>query len=162
STDRWFRPVDIKVGPDGAIYLADWYDTRLSHVSPVDDWSKDNGRIYRVRSDKPPIPRAKFDLHTAPVAELVGILSHPNKWFRRQAALELSWRGEKSALPALEKLARDRSNPHAFDAVCALELLGGLRDDVAADLLQHPDPYVRRWVVETAGNDHEVSVGVAS
>ena len=162
STDRWFRPVDVKVGPDGAIYLADWYDTRLSHVSPIDDWSKADGRIYRVRPADATIRHEKFDLHTAPAESLVNYLSHPNKWFRRQAALELQWRGLKSALPAAEKLARDKSNPHAFDALCAVELLRGLRDEVATELLTHPDPYLRRWVVRMAGDDREVSLPLAS
>ncbi len=162
STDRWFRPVDAKVGPDGAIYLADWYDTRLSHVSPVDDWSKKDGRIYRVRPADASMRREPFDLHTAPATELVKLLQHPNKWFRRQAALELHWRDEKAVLPAVEKLARDRNNPHAFDAVCALDLLGGVNDEVASGLLQHPDPYVRRWIVRRAGDDREVSPGLAA
>ena len=162
STDRWFRPVDVKVGPDGAIYIADWYDTRLSHVSPLDDWSKVDGRIYRVRPADGPIRPQKFDLHTAAPETLVNYLKHPNKWFRRQAVLELQWRGLKAALPAAEKLARDKANPHAFDALCAVELLGGLRDDPATELLAHPDPYVRRWVVRTAGDDRDVSLPMAS
>ncbi|MEI2671010.1 MAG: hypothetical protein V9G13_07750 [Marmoricola sp.] len=49
STDRWFRPVWAGSAPDGGFYMADWYDTRLSHVRPVDDWHKTSGRIYRVR-----------------------------------------------------------------------------------------------------------------
>ncbi|MEM7700211.1 MAG: dehydrogenase, partial [Verrucomicrobiota bacterium] len=49
TEDRWFRPVDCEVGPDGAVYLADWYDSRLSHVRPIDDWHKSSGRIYRIR-----------------------------------------------------------------------------------------------------------------
>lgn len=162
SSDRWFRPVDVKVGPDGAIYLADWYDTRLSHAWPVDDWSKGDGRIYRVRPAAAAPRRERFDLHTAPVAALLGYLGHANKWFRRQAALELGWRGEQGALPALEKLARDPGNPHAFDALCALEMLGGLRDELAVDLLEHRDPYVRRWVVRAQGDRNAIGVGVAA
>ena len=49
SSDRWFRPVDVKVGPDGGVYLADWYDSRLTHVDPRDNWHKSSGRIYRLR-----------------------------------------------------------------------------------------------------------------
>lgn len=162
SSDRWFRPVDAKVGPDGAIYLADWYDTRLSHVSPIDDWSKQDGRIYRVRPAGASLRREKFDLHTTAPEALVRYLSHPNKWFRRQAALELHWRKLTGTIPALERLARDRANPYAFDAVSALDLLGGLRDPIATELLQHPDPYVRRWVVRTAGDDRAVTLPVAS
>jgi putative membrane-bound dehydrogenase-like protein len=48
TDDKWFRPVDIKTGPDGAIYIADWYDIRLTHVDPRDDWDRSNGRIYRL------------------------------------------------------------------------------------------------------------------
>ncbi|MEP6668842.1 MAG: PVC-type heme-binding CxxCH protein [Chthoniobacter sp.] len=161
-TDRWFRPVDIKVGPDGCIYLADWYDTRLSHVSPVDDWSKTDGRIYRVRPTGANVALKPFNLHTAPVSELIGYLSHANRWFRQQAALELGWREDKSALPQLEKLARDPKNSHAVDALFAIHMLGGLDDNLAMDLLKHPDPYVRRWVVRCAGDRNETSTLLAS
>jgi len=85
TTDRWFRPVDAKAGPDGCVYIADWYDTRLSHVSPVDDWSKGDGRIYRVRPKSGAPVLKSFDLHKAGADELVGYLSHSNKWFRKQA-----------------------------------------------------------------------------
>ncbi|MES2696875.1 MAG: PVC-type heme-binding CxxCH protein [Verrucomicrobiota bacterium] len=162
SSDRWFRPVDAKVGPDGAIYMADWYDTRLSHVSPIDDWSKKDGRIYRVRPANASMAREKFDLHTAPVATLVGYLKHANKWFRKQATLELYWRGEKTAVPALEKFARDPANPYALDAIEALDLLGGLSDGLAQEMLQHSDPYVRRWIVRAAGDDKDVSAPLGS
>ncbi len=162
STDRWFRPVDIKVGPDGCIYLADWYDTRLSHVRPVDDWSKTDGRIYRVRPEGAKVGLKPFNLHTAPIAELIEDLHHPNKWFRLQAALEMSWRGENSALPQLQKLARDPQNAHALDALFAVHMLGGLDDDLALELLKHPDPYVRRWVVRCTGDRNEASTRLAS
>src|SRR5204862_438697 len=53
STDRWFRPVKSLVGPDGALYVADWYDHNISHTDPKDrsKWyppSRDTGRIWRV------------------------------------------------------------------------------------------------------------------
>ncbi len=162
SSDRWFRPVDIKSGPDGCIYLADWYDTRLSHVSPIDDWSKGDGRIYRVRPTDWKPTLKPFNLHTAPVAELVANLKHANKWFRLQSALELNWRGEKSALPELVKLARDTANPNALDALFAVHMLGGLTDDLAVELLKHPDAYVRRWVVRCIGDRGEATSFVAS
>lgn len=153
SNDRWFRPVDAKVGPDGALWMADWYDSRLSHVRPVDDWSKEDGRIYRVRPTSASMRREKaFDLHSTPVADLLQWLGHANKWFRRQAVLELAWRGEKSALPELLRFVRDAKNPHAFDALCALHLLGGLSEERSIELLRHADPYVRRWVVRCTGD----------
>ena len=48
TDDRWFRPVDTKVGPDGAIYMADWYDSRLTHVDPRDTWDKEHGRSVTI------------------------------------------------------------------------------------------------------------------
>ena len=162
SSDRWFRPVDIKTGPDGCIYLADWYDTRLSHVRPIDDWSKADGRIYRVRPKDAKVGLKPFNLHTAPLSELIANLKHANKWFRLQSALELNWRVEKSALPELEKLARDSNNPNALDALFALHMLGGLNDALAVDLLKHPDSYVRRWVVRCTGDKGEASSLLAS
>jgi putative heme-binding domain-containing protein len=162
SSDRWFRPVDCKVAPDGGVYLADWYDTRLSHVSPVDDWSKKDGRIYRIRPEGKVPKLEPFDLHTADTKALVAKLSHPHKWFRKQAALELGWRKDKDTLPELEKMARDAKNPHALDALFALHMLGGLTDDLALDLLKHADPYVRRWVVRCVGDKGDATTLVGS
>ena len=161
SSDRWFRPVDLKVGPDGCIYLADWYDTRLSHVSTIDDWSKSDGRIYRVRPKGQPPRMDAFDLHTEPVSKSIERLSHPNKWFRQQAALELSWRNERDSLPRLISLASDPQNLRALDALFAVHMLGGLDDGLSTKLLLHPDPYVRRWVVRCAGDSGSPSNSIA-
>lgn len=82
TTDKWFRPVDIKAGPDGAIYIADWYDTRLTHVDPRDTWDRERGRIYRVRK-KTPSGRKYAMPVTADVLDF-----SPNKW-RRQTVQRL-------------------------------------------------------------------------
>jgi putative membrane-bound dehydrogenase-like protein len=150
STDRWFRPVDAKVGPDGAVYLADWYDTRLSHVRPVDDWHKTSGRIYRVRPEGGSPKLAPFNLHAAPPGELLGLLDHPNRWFRRQAALEIGWR-RLDELASKLAAAASRNEAHALDALFALDLLGKVAPAHLEELLRHGDPYVRRWAVKIAG-----------
>ncbi|TLD71958.1 c-type cytochrome [Phragmitibacter flavus] len=162
STDSWFRPVDIKVGPDGGIWMADWYDTRLSHVSPVDDWHKTSGRIYRVRANTEPSPSKPFNLHTSPAADLVKLLNHPNKWFRRQAGFELAWRNATEVLPDLEKHLRSPNHPHAIDSLFALHMLGGLRDELALDLLVHPNPSRRRWVIRCIGDTNQTSPRIAT
>ena len=144
SSDRWFRPVWTGVGPDGALYLADWYDTRLSHVKPVDDWDKDRGRLYRIRPAGEAPKLKPFDLHACPPAELLGYLDHRNSWFRRQAVLEIGWRNLQELAPAL-RLKMNSAN--ALEALWALDALGQ-----AADVpLDHADPYVRRWSVKILG-----------
>lgn len=91
TDDRWFRPVFGGVGPDGCVYLADWYDTRLSHVRPVDDWHKNSGRIYRIKP-KGSHPKIAPDLSRESPEELVKTMrENPNWMVRKRALLELDW-----------------------------------------------------------------------
>ncbi|MBL9178492.1 MAG: c-type cytochrome [Verrucomicrobiaceae bacterium] len=147
TADRWFRPVWAGVGPDGGFYMADWYDTRLSHVSPVDDWHKTSGRIYRVRpaSDAPKLKA--FDLSKASGEDLLGYLSHPNEWFRKQAVHEIAWRNMTDLAPKLKAL------PQSMETLWALDALDAV-DEVP---LASKDPYVRRWAVKMIGEGHEGS-----
>lgn len=159
TTDRWFRPVWAGVGPDGGFYMCDWYDTRLSHVSPVDDWHKTSGRIYRVRPAAGAPKLKPFDLSKASPEDLLGYLSHSNEWFRKQAVLEIGWRGLKE----LEKPLTEwigKGEPRSLDALWAYDLLSqsGQRDEkqyeqVISTALKSKDPYVRRWGVKMMGED---------
>ncbi|MFM7741962.1 MAG: dehydrogenase, partial [Verrucomicrobiota bacterium] len=144
SSDRWFRPVWTGVGPDGAVTLADWYDTRLSHVNPVDDWDKQRGRLYRIRPDNAEVGLKPFDLTAASATDLLALLSHRNEWFRKQAVLEIGWRQLKETIPVLRGML---AGPHALEALWALDLLGA----VDAPPVTHADPYVRRWAWKMLG-----------
>ncbi|TDU80993.1 putative membrane-bound dehydrogenase-like protein [Prosthecobacter fusiformis] len=150
APDRWFRPVWAGVGPDGGFYMADWYDTRLSHVSPVDDWHKTSGRIYRVRPASGAPKLKPFDLGKASSEELLSYLSHTNEWFRKQAALEIGWRGLSDLKEPLLALAQS-SDAHALDALWTLDMLGAADDALVDSLLGAADPYVRRWAVKIIG-----------
>ncbi len=159
SPDRWFRPVYSGVGPDGAIYVADWYDTRLSHVSPIDDWHKDSGRVYRI------IPKGKEavyrggDLHERSSNELIEKFSHPNKWVRHRAMLELGWRDDKSVVETLVDMV-DRVG--SLEALWALNLMNELTTDRAVKWLGNDVPDVRRWAVRLLGDRHEGHPSLAS
>ena len=83
SNDPWFRPVDCLTGPNGAIYVADWHDKRATHLDPIDNWDRSNGRIFRVASkDAKPLP--SFNLAKMSSKELVGLLGHQNDWYARK------------------------------------------------------------------------------
>ncbi len=151
SDDRWFRPVCAKVGPDGAVYIADWYDSRLSHVSPVDDWHKESGRIYRVKPEgaalsAPPNVGAMTD------EDLVTLFDHSNEWVRRQAVLALGERADAKVLPKLEEIARGNHGQRSLESFWALNLCGGFTDKIAAEFLGHPDAHIRRWTVRLLGD----------
>jgi putative heme-binding domain-containing protein len=155
SSDRWFRPVWAGVGPDGGFYMADWYDTRLSHVRPIDDWHKSSGRIYRVRPASGAPKLKPFDLSKASGDELLGYLSHNNRWFRKQAVLEIGWRGLNSLVPQLKAMF---DGPQALEALWALDVLGAVDEPP----IQHADPYVRRWAVKMIGERRSGGAALAA
>ncbi|MFN7562171.1 MAG: c-type cytochrome [Prosthecobacter sp.] len=172
TPDRWFRPVWAGVGPDGGFYMADWYDTRLSHVSPVDDWHKTSGRIYRVRPASGAPKLKPFDLSKASGEELLGYLSHPNEWFRKQAVLEIGWRGMKELQKPLLEAFRKDGTPNALESLWALEAIAndearkGGDNDLMSELMVrgsvHPDIYVRRWIAKMIGESETPQGGKAN
>ncbi len=152
SPDRWFRPVYAGVGPDGSLFIADWYDTRLSHVSPLDDWHKESGRVYRVypAGSSPNYPLG--NLAAKPSEALLELFSHTNKWVRQRAVLELGWRGDKTHLSRLIELIEDSQS---LEALWAVNLLGELNSERAAKWLLSDNEHIRRWVVRLLGDRHQ-------
>jgi putative heme-binding domain-containing protein len=100
-----FRPIDVKMGPDGALYIADWYNPIIQHgeVDFRDERrDKTHGRIWRVTAKnrdlvKPP------KLVGATVPELLEQLKAPEQWTRQQAKRVLKEMGAEKVLPELEK-----------------------------------------------------------
>jgi glucose/arabinose dehydrogenase len=159
SSSRWFRPVDTRVGPDGAVYIADWCDIRLSHLSPQDNWDKSNGRIYRLKA-KDSQPIKPFDLSRLSSDHLIGFLSHPNKWFREQAKRVLADRRDLAIVPTLKRLVEDNRGQLALEALWAVNLSGGWDDSFALRQLSHPDEYVRCWTVRLLGDSKAVTPSI--
>ena len=156
TDDHWFRPVDIKAGPDGGVYLADWSDSRLSHIDPRDTWDKASGRVYRLRAkNSRPIPA--FDFTKLPGDELVQLLSHPNKWHRQQALRIFGDRKDSKVLPQLRSLFDGGNAQEALEALWATHLSGGFTAEMALAGLRHPDPYVRLWTIRLIGDQHSAT-----
>ncbi len=149
--DGWFRPVDLKVGPDGAIYVADFYERRISHVDPRDTWDRSTGRIWRIRPAgwKPGLK--PFDLGKETGDDLVHRLASKNRWERTLARETLALRRDESVIPMLRKQIVGDS-PAALESLWALYSLGGMDDATALLALQHHDPAVRTWAVRLLGD----------
>ncbi|QDT99489.1 PVC-type heme-binding CxxCH protein [Gimesia aquarii] len=156
TQDRWFRPVDIKVGPDGCVYLADWYDSRLTHVDPRDNWHKTSGRIYRLKPTNFQ-PIKPFDLAKQTNTKLIKTMGHPNKWFRQKAVQVIGERGDQSMIPTLTKIAKSEQDERALEALWALNLLGAFNEHLALELLGHRDQHIRRWTIRLLGDSHQIS-----
>jgi putative membrane-bound dehydrogenase-like protein len=157
ARDTWFRPIDLQVGPDGCVYVVDWYDERASHLDPRDNWDKSNGRIYRVvYGDRRKV--APFDLSKKTSEELVDLRTSANDWYAAEARLLLADRRDPSVIPRLKSLLNDdRDEPIALRDLWALHVSGGLDDSTALGLLEHPVAGVRRWTVRLLGDDHRMN-----
>jgi putative membrane-bound dehydrogenase-like protein len=156
SGDACFRPVDIKTGPDGAIYIADWYDRRANHVIPEDNWDKDTGRVYRVSTKGAPGYKP-FDLTKKSSAELIELLSNPNDWYARMARHLLAERHDASVAPALKKMVHDNDGRLALEALWALYVSDGLDDTTAVELLGHRNPDVRAWTARLLCDENQIA-----
>ncbi len=161
TKDHWFRPVDLQTGPDGGIYIADWYDSRLSHIDPRDTWHKISGRIYRL-AGKGITPPSSFDLSTYSTDQLIQLLSHPNKWYRQQALRLMGDQRDSTAIPKLTILLKESNPQTVLEALWAIHLVGGFDDQLAMEMLQHEDPHVRKWSVRLLGDQKEVSQPLAN
>ena len=109
--DPWFRPVDIKLGPDGALYVADFYNRIIGHYEvPLNHPGRDRerGRIWRIvytgPDGKNTAAAPRSDWTNASVAELVEDLGNPNLTVRLKATNQLVERG-KSNVEALRARA---------------------------------------------------------
>jgi len=152
TNDKWFRPVHCAVGPDGAIYVADFYDARITHVDPRDNWDRSNGRVHRIRS-KGAHPGKPRDLTALSSKALVALLADPNQWTRRTARRLLSQQRDASATALLLQTLDNTSDPQlALEAFFALRAGGMLRPPMVARALRHPDPFVRSAAIRSAGD----------
>jgi putative heme-binding domain-containing protein len=161
TDDGWFRPVDIKSGPDGCLYVADLYERRINHVDPRDNWDRTTGRIYRVRPRdyKSGPPR---DLGKLSSKELVALLAHPNRWHRDTALRLLGDRNDRSVVLALRRTLKAEAGQAALEALWAINLCGGFSNDVAEAALRHTSPHVRRWAVRLLGDAGKISRSLAA
>ncbi|MGE3819303.1 MAG: PVC-type heme-binding CxxCH protein, partial [Isosphaeraceae bacterium] len=157
SRDRWFRPIDLQVGPDGCVYVVDWYDKRASHLDPRDNWDKTNGRIYRVvHGERPRV--APFDLSKLSTDELIAFRSHANDWYAREARRILAERRDPSAAAKLKTLVqKETDEPTALRDLWGLHVSGGLDDSTAQGLLEHSLAGIRRWTVRLLGDDRRMN-----
>jgi putative membrane-bound dehydrogenase-like protein len=143
STDQWFRPVNLTVGPDGALYLVDMYREIIEDYSAIPRYLQqqyveslrnghDRGRIWRIRHGEEPLARAP-NLAETSSAKLVAELASPNIWRRLTAQRLLVERGDQTAVASLKDLCRNAEAPQArLHALYTLDGLDALQPEFVA------------------------------
>ena len=181
SDDKWFRPVDIKLGPDGALYVCDWYDRQVNHYRNHEgQMDASNGRIYRLRG-KDRGTRKFPNLATLQSSSLLDTLVGPIRSLREHALQLLSERGTLprrddllEAIGTPIKRSREGKPPRdggftlrelfeeqpALESLWALYRTGGLTDELISTGFASPVPEVRAWTIRLLGDERRVSPAV--
>ncbi|MEX1224761.1 MAG: HEAT repeat domain-containing protein, partial [Pirellulales bacterium] len=105
SSDRNFRPVDVEIGPDGAIWFVDWANVIVGHMQHhIRDPNRDDkhGRVYRITYEGRPLSQEP-DMTKLTIEELLEQLKRHNDRTRYRAKIELSSRPSKDVVAATKK-----------------------------------------------------------
>ena len=159
SRHKKFRPVDVRMGPDGAIYVADWYNPLICHQEveyrhPERD--KTHGRIWRVSAEgKEPVNAPR--LAGVSAAKLVRALASPERWTRQQAKQQLAskdradaarelgiwWRGLPIDSPEYER--------HLVTALGAYATIESVAPELLDRVLGCEEPRARAYAARMTG-----------
>jgi len=153
--DPWFRPVDVIMGPDGALYVADFYNPIIGHYeSPLDHPDRDrmHGRVWRIvyhgddasaRSLTPPI-----DLTKLSTGELLKQLDDTNLLVRTLATNLLVENRSEDAVSAIGSIQGHGTPRQLAHALWVLERIEGLAENDLEHLAGHPDRLVRVHLIK--------------
>jgi putative membrane-bound dehydrogenase-like protein len=164
ANDPWFMPVAQKTGPDGCLYILDWYDRYHCYQDARRDPNgidRERGRLYRIRYQG--TPRAgRFDLAQESDDQLLQRLHSPNVYFRDIAQRLLTERNQADTRSKLEKLVLDEQAPRKarMHALWALVGTGSLEPGFHQQLLSQKGPGFRAWGVRAAGNFQKVDAAL--
>ena len=181
SDHRAFRPVDLKMAPDGSLFIADWYNPIINH-GEIDfrDSRRDykHGRIWRVTQNNQPLVRSP-DFTKATPAELIQFMELPEQWNRFKARVELKNRiliakttRFEDVLAPIEKLLNSTNPKQQREALWTLDALNQLSNrhiEIGLNSTDHrvraatlrmvsnkfsPDTECQTWVVSMLDDSH--------
>ena len=164
ANDAWFMPVAQKVGPDGSIYVLDWYDRYHCYQDANRDPAgidRLRGRLYRIHYNQSPVAK-NYDLSKQTDQELLQHLSSGNQFFREMARHVLSQRKSDQLTELLENSALDSKSTPEKKLQCLLVLIaqGDLRREFHLKLLDSDDGSTVAWAIRAAGNQGKVDAAI--
>ena len=162
ANDGWFMPVSQQVGPDGALWIMDWYDKYPCYQNARADpegVDREHGRIWRVvytgnEKGKPIASRPQRDMDLAKLtsAQLVERLAHPNVWQRKMAQRVLNDRRDDTVMGLLQKQFADAPALETrLASLWTLHSSGYLADDQLPKAAADKEPTIRAWAARLIG-----------
>jgi putative membrane-bound dehydrogenase-like protein len=151
GNDSWFRGLELKYGPDGAVYFTDWSDRGECHETDSDNAHRENGRIYKLSFGKP--SPVRVNLTTSSDETLAELQLHANDWYVRTARRLLQERaGKGTDLGTVHRqfarvLATNPDVLRRLRALWALYVTGGLSERTLMGLLDDSSESIRVWAV---------------
>ena len=163
SADPWFRPVDVKLGPDGALYIADFYNSIIGHYEvPLDHPKRDRtrGRIWRI-TYKGDVNK-KQDLTTATVESLLGSLRSDNLPLRLSAADQLVERiGKPAVAPVIALIKTNAVSINEYvHSLWILQRLNALTADIISKSSNHPEAAIRLHTLRVLAEQADTSAAI--
>jgi len=154
SSSKAFRPVDVSVGPDGALYACDWFNAVIGHyqasyADPRRDRS--HGRIWRITAKGLPTVKQP-DLVSMSESDLFTQLGSPERWTRYQARRLLFNRPTEKVAAAVDAfIAKDRSESQYLEAMGVLQSHGLVRTALLDRLQSSADFRIRAYAARVVG-----------
>lgn len=159
ANDPWFMPVVQKTGPDGSLYVLDWYDRYHCYQDANRDpegIDRLKGRLYRIRYEGTPRAGA-MNFAKLSTPDLIAQLEAGNDMLRSTAVRILAERRDPTAIEPLEAFVfSSREQKFRLQALFSLISSGPLRKEFHAKLLASDQPVLRSWGVRAAGNQGEI------
>ena len=176
ANDRWFRGINLKYGPDGSVYLIDWYDKNACHRTNPEIWDRTNGRVYNMAYGTPDAAakasqkQSMAKLAGGKPADLVDLLQHPNEWYvrmsrrRLQEQLTMSPGGTAQSVEVKNLLQSHFQQAEGMTQklrlLWTIHSVVGISPDLTTKLLDSTDPeseYLRAWAIQLELEDKVLS-----
>jgi putative membrane-bound dehydrogenase-like protein len=152
ANDAWSQIVSLKCGPDGSLFMIDWYDKNQCHHNDVSGHDRTNGRVFKVSFSETKTIEANLGNHND--HELILLQTASNEWYARHARRILQERGPNAEAGRLLRQLISNTSIRPADRLRVLwtiHAVGALDDGAEIErMLADSDPIIRAWTIQLA------------